>query len=63
MLIGPNDRIADRRFANPEKGYYRLKKRSPAIVSGTTLFASSLGINGLARPRGKGIDRGAHKND
>ena len=55
---------ADPQFINYIRaggGDYRLKITSPAIDKGLATYAPSIDIDGIARPRGKGIDTGAYE--
>lgn len=48
-------------FYDPVTRDYSLKKDSPVIDAGTDLFAPDHDIYGIARPKGDGVDMGAHE--
>jgi hypothetical protein len=49
-------------FADPLNRDFRLKSGSAAIDAGTLVNSPILDINGVLRPRGKGIDIGAYES-
>ena len=60
-----NDVSADPLFVNYIRsggGNYSLQSTSPAIDKGSSTYAPPIDINGVARPRGAGIDIGAHED-
>jgi hypothetical protein len=60
-----NTVVADPLFVNWQitgGGDYHLQSGSPAIDSGTSSFAPSIGFNGENRPQGAGYDIGAYES-
>jgi Right handed beta helix region/Bacterial TSP3 repeat len=53
--------MADPLFVNPAGENYRLQSGSPAVDSGLAIGAPVFDADGLARPRGAGVDRGAYE--
>ncbi len=65
IFVGTHDIIADPGFIDIQldffKSNYRLKKGSAAIDSGSNEVPQAVDVNGTARPKGKGRDRGAYE--
>jgi hypothetical protein len=61
--LGFDDRVADPRFVDLAARDFRLLPDSPAIDQGTSTRAPSVDITGAPRPRGAGIDLGAHESE
>ncbi len=65
--MGVHDLLSDPQFVNLSliltEGDFRLQKGSPAIDSGTYNLKSAKDIDGLTRPIGAAVDRGAYEYD
>ncbi len=60
-VVGAHDRSINPLFVNPSIGDLRLSPLSPAIDSGSSNYAPSADISGIARPQGAAVDRGAYE--
>jgi hypothetical protein len=55
------DNFNNAKFVDPLNGDFHLKSTSPAIDTGINTDAPSVDFDGILRPRGAGIDIGAHE--
>lgn len=57
MAPGPHDRVADPRFADPQKGNFELPKDSPAMGAGSSGGSMGLDLGGWTEPIREKEDR------
>ncbi|MFD2701125.1 sugar-binding protein [Paenibacillus shunpengii] len=60
-IKGPNDVIADPRFVDPAGLDFRLLPDSPAINTGNSNIGTDFDLDGVPRPWGASLDRGAYE--
>ncbi|MBN1873183.1 MAG: CotH kinase family protein [Anaerolineae bacterium] len=58
---GTDNLDRDPLFRDPSMHNYRLREGSPAIDSGSPVGAPLLDVQGVPRPKGEGVDRGAYE--
>lgn len=58
---GSHNISADPLFVNPSQGDYHIRLGSPAIDAGTNAGTPTHDKDGVARPRGRGVDMGAYE--